>query len=92
MVATGLALLVGLGGLLLLSRLDALTNELQGLRRTVRALAFYDATTGLPNREHFKERLQVALVSARLNGRTMGLLSIDLGGFKQVNNALGHEA
>ena len=71
---------------------DALANELGGSRRRVRALAFYDVTTGLPNREYFKERLQASLVSARLKKYSMGLLSIDLGGFQQVNDALGHEA
>lgn len=70
--------------------LGALLDELQETDRKVRALALYDSTTGLPNRQFFLERLAGSLVTARLQSRAMGLLSVHLGGVKEVNEALGH--
>ena len=77
---------------LLASSLNGLLDELQESDRKVRALAFYDSTTGLPNRQLFQERLEGALVRARLNGYVMGLLTVNLGGLKQVNETLGIDA
>ena len=49
-----------------------------------------DALTGLPNRRLFCENLDKALAAARRLGSTIGLLYIDLDGFKLVNDSLGH--
>jgi len=72
--------------------LKALLDELQESAQKVRDLAFYDSTTGLPNRQFFQERLAGALTTARLQGRSMGLLSLNLTGLKQLNETLGHSA
>jgi diguanylate cyclase (GGDEF)-like protein/PAS domain S-box-containing protein len=58
----------------------------------IRDLAFYDSLTGLPNREFFCLILQNALASATLHGRMVGLLFLDLDGFKKVNDTFGHAA
>jgi diguanylate cyclase (GGDEF)-like protein len=50
--------------------------------------AFHDALTGLPNRSHLLRRAGEAVGGA---GRT-ALLLLDLDGFKQVNDRLGHHA
>ncbi|WP_433059748.1 diguanylate cyclase domain-containing protein [Dactylosporangium sp. CS-033363] len=63
----------------------ALTAEL-----TVRAL--HDPLTGLANRVLIGERLVQALARARRTGRHVGVLLLDLNGFKPVNDTLGHEA
>lgn len=56
------------------------------------ALAMYDTLTGLPNRKLFFDQLEKGLELAERNKRLLGLLYIDLDGFKQVNDTLGHEA
>ncbi len=53
-------------------------------------LAHYDPLTGLPNRLLFLERLQHDLAIAAREERKMGLILLDLDGFKAVNDNLGH--
>ena len=53
-------------------------------------MARHDALTGLPNRLLFRERLAAALVGP---GRTkVAVMSLDLDGFKTVNDGFGHAA
>ena len=56
-------------------------------RRTER-LALYDPLTGLPNRRYLLDCLDE---TARRGGG-LAVLFVDLDGFKQVNDTLGHEA
>ena len=53
--------------------------------------ANYDALTHLPNRRLFQERLQQAVRRANLAGGKVILLYLDLDGFKEVNDAMGHQ-
>jgi diguanylate cyclase (GGDEF)-like protein len=52
-------------------------------------LAHYDALTDLPNRVHFRERLEQAMKAVR-RGEQLAVLYIDIDEFKSVNDALGH--
>jgi diguanylate cyclase (GGDEF)-like protein/PAS domain S-box-containing protein len=54
-------------------------------------LAHHDPLTDLPNRTMFFDRLKQALAQARRNGRSVGVIFLDLDRFKSVNDAFGHE-
>ena len=53
-------------------------------------LAHHDALTGLPNRLLFGDRLGQALLAARREERTLGVIFFDLDKFKPVNDSYGH--
>jgi len=55
-------------------------------------LAYSDPLTDLPNRAAFAERLNRALAQARRLGTKLGVMYIDLDGFKAVNDVHGHDA
>ncbi len=54
--------------------------------------AFHDPLTALPNRLLLLDRLQQAIDRNRPNRDLVTLLFIDLDGFKEVNDTMGHEA
>ena len=56
----------------------------------VRHFAYHDELTGLPNRSLLLDRLNQAIVQAARQQKQVGLLLLDLDGFKCVNDRLGH--
>ncbi len=67
-----------------------LTRQRQAEERLAH-LAHHDALTGLPNRALFAERLAAAMARARDGGDAVAVLFIDLDGFKNLNDGLGHD-
>ena len=53
-------------------------------------LAYHDSLTGLPNRILFNERLSAAIALAQRHNHPLGVLFLDLDGFKQINDTFGH--
>ncbi|MEP9412643.1 MAG: diguanylate cyclase [Candidatus Brocadia sp.] len=53
-------------------------------------MAYHDTLTNLPNRNLFHDRLKVAIVQARRNGRMVAVMILDLDHFKTINDSLGH--
>ncbi len=53
-------------------------------------LARFDSLTGLANRRHFDERMQLALTRCRRTNGSLSLISIDIDHFKAINDTLGH--
>jgi diguanylate cyclase (GGDEF)-like protein/PAS domain S-box-containing protein len=67
-------------------------TERKALEERLAHLAYYDPLTGLPNRILLKERLQRAFARSDRHGKPVAVLYLDLDGFKEVNDSLGHEA
>ncbi|HNI77422.1 MAG TPA: diguanylate cyclase, partial [Giesbergeria sp.] len=66
-------------------------TETMALAERMARLAQYDALTDLPNRVLLQDRARQALALARREGKSLAVMYIDLDGFKQVNDRLGHD-
>ncbi len=58
----------------------------------VTRLAYYDELTGLPNRAYLRRHLGNLVEGAKRRGHCGAVVSLDLDGFKRVNDTLGHAA
>jgi len=58
--------------------------------KRIEQLAHYDELTHLPNRSLFYDRLGQSISMAKRSRLSIALLYIDLDGFKQVNDTMGH--
>jgi diguanylate cyclase (GGDEF)-like protein len=65
-------------------------TERKRVEDKVHHLAFHDNLTGLPNRQHFSNKLRRAIKEARANNRQLATMYIDLDRFKRINDTLGH--
>jgi diguanylate cyclase (GGDEF)-like protein/PAS domain S-box-containing protein len=66
-------------------------TERRKMEEIIKHQAHYDVLTNLPNRKFFMEFLSLEVAQARRNGNKMALMFLDLNGFKQVNDTLGHD-
>ena len=62
------------------------------LLEQVQRMAATDGLTGLANRTSFQDRLDAELARAARGGEDLTLLMLDIDRFKQLNDALGHQA
>jgi diguanylate cyclase (GGDEF)-like protein len=65
-------------------------TEQKLVQERIEHMAHYDTLTNLPNRTLFYDRLRHAISVARRNRNGLTLLYMDLDGFKEVNDTLGH--
>jgi len=62
------------------------------LRQILRSQSIHDPLTGLFNRRYMSETLDREVHRARRAGHPLGVLMVDVDGFKQQNDAFGHDA
>ncbi|MCB1190685.1 MAG: diguanylate cyclase [Leptospiraceae bacterium] len=78
-----------------ITHLIAIFTDISTLKQTeknLERLAHYDSLTNLPNRILFRDRLQQAILHAKLNREQISLMFLDLDRFKMINDTLGHKA
>ena len=73
----------------LASAVEGLFEQVRSTLDDARAMALYDPVTSLPNRVHFRREAD-RILKARGADEKAALLFIDLDGFKEVNDRLGH--
>ena len=88
--ATSVFLLAMLCGALVHASLRREIRQRQALSLQLEHEATHDALTGLPNRRSFMHELDRSLARAQRSGSMLGILFIDLDGFKRINDELGH--
>ena len=75
---------------LIMVRLAETMHLQQGSEVALRHESLHDPLTGLANRTLFYDRLGHAIQRARREVREVAILLIDLDGFKQINDTMGH--
>jgi diguanylate cyclase (GGDEF)-like protein len=63
----------------------------RALEERLRFDAMHDPLTGTWNRAAFAEAMEMACAAGARDGGTIALLFVDIDGFKQINDTLGHD-
>ena len=74
------------------TELQQAKQELQEKHDELESIANYDTLTKLPNRAMLTDRMRQALSQSRRSGQQVGVVFLDLDGFKAVNDTHGHDA
>ncbi len=68
------------------------TELLQQQQSQMELLANYDSLTGLPNRQLLMKTLASSIKRAKNEKTDVGLMFLDVDGFKSINDSFGHDA
>lgn len=71
-------------------QMTILNQQLQMMNVQLSYMALTDELTQLFNRREIEQRIHNAFISARLLGKTVALIMIDIDFFKKVNDTYGH--
>lgn len=74
------------------TKLKVASDELREGSRKLKTLVGTDTLTSLSNRHRFQKDFDSALERAKVEGSRLAILLIDLNGFKQINDRMGHAA
>jgi diguanylate cyclase (GGDEF)-like protein len=85
----GIVLFLGFMGAMVLRQARLASEELKNSERRAKELAFRDTLTGLGNRAQLLEVLAESIETLKPD-RKLALLFIDIDGFKDINDTLGH--
>ena len=72
--------------------LETANEQLEKTKKQLQRLALYDTLTGLGNRNLFMRQIEHLIAIAERKNEEVALLEMDLDGFKDVNDRLGHAA
>ena len=67
-------------------------SEMSRIRKKLEVMALHDALTGLPNRQLFYDRADVAFANARRKKSSVAVVSLDVDRLKLINDQWGHSA
>jgi diguanylate cyclase len=86
-----IALIISMLDFRMQARTAQLTSSLDRANDELQFLALHDGLTKLPNRILLEDRLEQELSNAKRNQKPFSVLFLDLDGFKQINDAFGHQ-
>ena len=82
------------GERVIISRLDGFILDITEIKRAeenIFFLAHHDPLTKLPNRSTLYARIEQVISVAQRSKRKVALLFLDIDGFKQINDSMGHD-
>ncbi len=72
------------------NRLRERSSGLKHASQQLEHIAHFDPLTSLPNRVLLADQLQQAMIQSRTSGKTLAIISLDVDGFKPINDLHGH--
>ena len=75
----------------LLVAFTTMQTELRAQQKILKHQAMHDSLTGLANRNLMSERVKHVIAIAKRHKKNPALIMMDLDGFKNINDTLGHE-